>query len=133
MTQRINGYDRILAPIEKKLELPFKPFTLDEVAQITKAISTNIDTWSRFIGMRHGLGVTGLEWCQVFAIFVGQKYLDEGASLDRATAVVRFLAEVKPPVLEAQLSKGNTFPVPRCLADPGCAHNLGKFIPCPDV
>src|SRR5882757_7238684 len=116
----------ILVPPKAQLDLPFKPFTLEEVVRITKAGARTVDTWSMMLGIRSGLGVVGLEYNQTFAIFVGQKYLDEGA-----TAVVRMLSNTPMETIEDQVAKGNTFPVPHSLSVneiPG----KGMFIHAPD-
>lgn len=120
-----------LHTIKHHLELPFKPFTLGEVHQLTGADIRNVDTWANLLGLRQGLGVHGLDYSQTFAIFVGQKYLLEGAPPERATAVVLMLGGTPIETIEVSIASGRSFPVPNSLSKdeiPG----KGMFVPCPN-
>lgn len=98
-----------------ELQLPFKPFTLQEVAKLTGASSRLIDVWAdRVLPVRQGAdGTLGLEYMQAFAVFVGHRWLQEGAVPEKATPVVRFIGSITPNLLWQEIDAGTTWPVPR--------------------
>lgn len=121
---------QIIQP-NKQLELPFKPFTLAEVHDITKVPPRLIDDWSKRIGLRHGCGVSGLDYMQAFAVFVGYKYALEGAPPERSIGVVVYLSGMQLETLEKQLAKGNVIPIPNSMSTteiPG----RGMMVPMPE-
>lgn len=128
--------------VAQALVLPFKPFTLDEVVKITGVLPSGLDVWVRDLhtmALRTGEdGFTvGLEYGQVFAVFCGVKWLYEGADVQRASNVVRYLAGCGPEYINANLAQGNTFPCPieqipvseRKELKPECG---GIMVPAPD-
>jgi len=106
--------------VKNELVLPFKPFTLSEVMRIAKCDSSVLDG---FIEEHESMKVktgddgwsTGLDYMQTFAVFVGQRYLDEGAEWDRASPVVGYLSMLKLETLQAEMRAGRAFPVPKAL------------------
>lgn len=96
-----------------ELILPFKPFTLDEVSAITGATSKLIDLWTRSI-LRPKLGEEGTRgWdvMQAFGIFVGHKFLCEGASWDKGSSIALYVGTLTEQLLKTNLDKGCDFPV----------------------
>lgn len=96
-----------------KLELPFKPFTLDEVQALTGATSKVMDRWVGKILMLHtGCGVEGLSYMQTFGLYCAGIYLLEGSGEYRAVAVMRMVAGMQHETMLQELKAGRTFPVP---------------------
>ena len=102
------------------LQLPFKPFTADEVQRITKCSMRVLDLCQGVLHPRTGMGATGLDYMQTFAVFVGQRWLDQGASEERAQAVVKMVARMGHNVLLQRIRGGDTFP---------CTPDMGPDIP----
>ncbi len=97
----------------RQIELPFKPFTLDEVQAITECDRKVLDHWVEHnLGLIMGSGAFGLTYMQTFAVFVGWRYLKEGAPLNRATAVVEYVSAITMENMAYHFSQGDTFPVP---------------------
>jgi hypothetical protein len=99
------------------LHLPYKPFTLAEVAQITGA--SQVDTWADLLGPSIGDDLTtiGLSYMQTFGIFVGTRWLEEGAPAPRATSVAKYVAGLDFTAMEQELARGHTFPCPKSMMD----------------
>lgn len=76
------------------MDLPFKPFSFDEVQAITGVHAKVMDQWGQTV-LTPLFGddkfSVGFNDAQTFAIFVGSRYLEEGAGMAVATAVVRCL------------------------------------------
>jgi hypothetical protein len=93
--------------------LPFKPFTLDEVTAITGVNAAVLDHWT-LTAITPRLGedkvTVGLDYPQTFAVFVGNKWLHEGAPPAKATEVVKAMAACRPEYLEEELKAGRSFP-----------------------
>ena len=93
--------------------LPFKPFTLEEVAAVTGATAKQLDYWT-LTAVPPTLGedgfTVGLQYHQMFAVFVGVRWLREGAPLPKATAAVKAMGVVRMETLEFDLSEGRSFP-----------------------
>ncbi len=111
-----------------QLVLPFKPFTFDEVQAVVRAETKVIDSLTLNV-LKPKLGddkmTIGLDWMQLFAVFVGARYLHEGAPLSRAQAVVTYLGGCLLLNLEAEIAAGRSFPAPRgttgvqgCMVEP---------------
>ena len=98
-------------PIQPKLELPFKPFTLDEVKAMTGVSSTQLDKWCGMLIMRNGSGVTGLDYMQTLGVFVGCRWLHENAPQYLADGIMIAIASMTDGHLEHEISEGRTFPV----------------------
>ncbi len=96
-----------------QLVLPFKPFTFDEVQAVVRAETKVIDSLTLNV-LKPKLGddkmTIGLDWMQLFAVFVGARYLHEGAPLSRAQAVVTYLGGCLLLNLEAEIAAGRSFP-----------------------
>lgn len=120
------------------IELPFKPFTFEEVQAVTGVAPKTLDAWTQMLSdkpvlpVKHGLGVTGLDYVGCFAVYVGHEYLKEGAPPDRATAVVRYLGGCSLEYLGANFTAGRTFPVPRALVDSITGTAEGMLVTAPD-
>lgn len=106
------------------IELPFKPFTLDEVKAITGCPANLLDRLvtspvsadpKAHLMMTMGSGTMGLDFMQTFAAFVCWRYLQEGASHDRAMAVLDFVKCMTLDYLRTNFAMGLTFPVPKRL------------------
>lgn len=98
---------------KQQLELPFKPFTVDEVCQLTGVKPTLLDVWMRSIlKPQMGSMTIGLEYMQTFTVFVAKKFLDEGADGDKVDGVMRALLTVSVENMAQSFRKGDTFPVP---------------------
>jgi hypothetical protein len=115
---------------QPELDLPFKPFTDDEVRAITGVKPAELDFYMKFLTRRTGdnLFTTGLEWMQTFAVFAADKFRQEGAPLDTVLGVLVMLAGVQLSDLEREAELGNYFPVP---ARPELGVLTGVFIPPP--
>lgn len=99
-----------------QLTLPFKPFTRSEVESITQVSGAVIDAWwgtilPEKVGDLPGY-LPGLDYMQVFALFVGNRWLHEGADMPKATGVVIFVGNLGKGVMESEFKAGNTFPTP---------------------
>src|SRR5438552_15002024 len=105
------------------LELPFKPFTLDEVCRIANVKGPVLDRLMNTSATGRGLNLvrgddgwsTGLDYMQTFAVFVANKWLEEGSGWERADDVVEYLSTMKVEFLDKELSEGRTFPVPNAM------------------
>ncbi len=102
-----------------EMKLPFKPFSLDEVHTLTGVKTAVLSAWLlHLLPVKRGedhQNTVGLDYMQTFAVFVGNKYLHEGADNFRASAVVEFLAGIPLSHLEEEIEKGLCFPVPQAL------------------
>jgi hypothetical protein len=94
----------------RTLDPLFKPFTVDEIAAITG--SRQVEMWFGIIGTQEGCGVVGLGWMGAFAVYVGEKFLEEGSGIDRARPVVRTVATLPSPqwLKDVPFRKGLVFP-----------------------
>ncbi len=113
-------------------DTPFKPFTDSEVARITGAERFFIDGWFKRLHLHQGCGAVGLDWMQCFALFVGWRYTEEHATVQRIVSVVEFLANVRIDFLEAEIAAGRTWPVPPDQAKEA-GHKEGLFVAAPKV
>lgn len=99
-----------------KIELPFKPFTLDEVLAMTGVTGTLLDVWIREgkVLPQHGEvgGLPGLDWMQAFALFVAGRYLHENAGLERAEGVLSLIQYMERDALIGNVEMGNVICVP---------------------
>lgn len=113
------------------LVLPFKPFTLDEVRAVTGIASRTLDAWVKTV-LPLKIGddrVThGLNDGQMFAAFVGWRWLEEGADPFRATSVVQYLASVALITLGQEIERGRNFPATK---EMGAEFNV--LVPAPDT
>jgi hypothetical protein len=123
---------RIVAPGRKHLELPFRPFTLDEVKAITGCRTDILELWAERLGYRRGCGVEGLEYAQVFGVFVGWRFLEEGAPAWRATEACEYVSLVPDSYLTEQLKEGNTFVVTRGCFPKDSGIRAGMLVRAPD-
>lgn len=98
--------------MEEGLLLPFKPFTAAEVASVTGATAKIVDLWARSIlpPKRGDVGEPGFDAMQAFGIFVGWKFLSEGAPHDRAASVALYVGTLPEKTLTQNLELGNDFP-----------------------
>lgn len=120
----MNHEGPIMLPGKSHLELPFRPFTLDEVQAITGCPAAVLDQWAGLDGdkplpLQYGCGASGLNWMQTFAAFVGLKYLHEGATTRRAYALVLYVGGMAQGQMEHDITQGLSFPVPAYLFPPG--------------
>lgn len=95
-----------------QLDLPFRPFTLDEVQRMVKCPPALIDRWAgRVLVFKTGAdGFTqGLSDMQAFAIFVGFKYLTEGAGYERADPIVLYVGNLEKEVMMTCIKRGSSF------------------------
>lgn len=94
--------------------LPYKPFTLQEVAEITGCPGRAIDAWVEAGNLPLQRGDDpkniGLSYMQTFAVFVGYKWLCEGAEPQRASAVVTYVGNISREFMLQEFGKGNSFP-----------------------
>lgn len=120
------------------LDLPFKPFTLDEAHRISGAPSKAIDKWTGMekdfirpaLPLKQGLGIMGLEWMQVFACLVGRHYLHEGCPPARTDETVRFIGSLTTKQLAEAFRDGRSFPAVRSML-PASFRGLGMLVECP--
>lgn len=102
-----------------KIELPFKPFTLDEVRQMTGVSGKLLDAWVRDGKVRPQLGecgtLPGLDWMQTFALFVAGRYLHENAGLERAEGVLALLQHMERDAMLLNVRDGHVVCVPACM------------------
>lgn len=97
------------------LQLPFKPFTREEVENVTQAPASLIETlWGRVIPERIGdVGfMPGLDWMGCFAVFVASKWLHEGSGVGRAIGAAIFVSNLGHDEMVAAIGKGDDFPTP---------------------
>ncbi len=95
------------------LVLPFRPFTVEEVRDITGLFANVLDRWwGKILPLKLGEdGVTrGLDWMGTFAAFVGRRFLDEGGDHQRAMRVARYVAGMTLPHVEECIKNGVSFP-----------------------
>lgn len=92
----------------------FKPFTIDEVCQMTGVPPKVLDVFmeSKLPIQSGDEGTQGLNYMQAFAAMVGYKYLKEGSDHARALAVVGFVGAMDQKYMEQEFLFGRSFPVP---------------------
>jgi hypothetical protein len=97
------------------LALPFKPFTPDEICEMTSVHPTVLDAWMKDV-LKPCLGddgfTRGLNYMQTFAVFVGTRWLQEGAGAERVIPVVAMISGMTEGTLETECVAGRTWPVP---------------------
>ncbi len=102
-----------------KIELPFKPFTLDEVRQMTGVTGKLLDAWIKDGKVKQQFGevgtLPGLDWMQTFAVFVAGRYLHENAGLERAEGVLDLLQYMERDALLGNVEAGHVVCVPACM------------------
>lgn len=114
------------------LILPFKPFTLDEVSAATGITTKLLDLWTRSIlPLKRGEdGTLGLDAMQAFGIYVGWRFLQEGADHDKAASTALYVGTLPEKTLKDNLDMGFDFPVVRggrgTLVPSSLMPNLGK-------
>lgn len=111
--------DELLFPKKGEVELPFKPFRLDEILAITGVSFKVYDHWlsmrvadAPLLPQQTGDDAdktVGLNYMQTFAVFVGFRFLHEGAPNGRAEAMVRAVQHMTVPYLERSFEKDLTF------------------------
>ena len=80
---------------------------------ITGCSKTILDDWvGRILGIRFGHGVVGLDYMQTFAVFVGVKYIHEGADDHRTDCVVYYISQITIDHMFEHFNQGNTWPMP---------------------
>lgn len=94
---------------------PFRPYTAAEVCAITGVAPAVLDAWmTRVLPLRRaepGAGdVVGLDDMQTFGVYVGRRWLDEGAGLARATKAMAVASGLTLEGLTVELAKGNSWP-----------------------
>ncbi len=97
-----------------ELILPFKPFTLDEVKHITGVSANVLDKWTGLdddkpLHLHRSGGVVGLDYMQTFAVFVGWKYIGEGADKMRSRAAVEAVANISRELMLQEFMDGHSF------------------------
>jgi hypothetical protein len=104
------------------MDMPFRPYTIAEVADICKETPAVIDAFMKpmldgtgekgIIEWRTGDdGVTrGLDHQQCFAVFCALRWLREGCGQDRAVRLLVFLLKSDMTRLKAEIDAGRTFP-----------------------
>lgn len=94
----------------------FKPFTLDEVQQVTgcdvKLLEKLTKPMDGTLQLQQGCGVWGLDWLQTFEVFVAWRYIEEGGGMERALWAIHTIAALSLQGLQANHAKGLTFIVP---------------------
>lgn len=114
------------------LQLPFKPFTLKEVSDITGVPSSTVEQLvEKGLRLHQGSGAVGLEFMQTFAVYCYWRYLEEGAPVDRAAPVLNYVLCLNTEHLEQEFNKGNTFPAVSVLA-PGEIPGKGLLVRAPN-
>lgn len=125
------------ATMGEALTLPYKPFTADEVFSITGVDQPHLDKWIiARLPLSVGCGVTGLSMMQTFAVFVGSKWIGEGADEDRAAAVVEYVGTLSEQAMRLSFETRRSYPVPRQQLGPvprRVAMKHGMLIACPDT
>lgn len=114
------------------VELPFKPFTLDEVQAVTGASAAVVGMWAQnLLTMEFGCDTYGLDYARTFAVYCGWRYLEEGAGRQRAEELVKYLASCSVKYIVDECQKGRTFPVPmrRCFVKAPDSR-LGRTLNC---
>lgn len=123
-------------PMAQALELPYKPFSADDVFAVTGVTKFHLDKWIiERLPLTTGCGVTGLDLMQTFAVFVGAKWIHEGADEDRAASVVEYVGTLSEQAMRLSFEQGRSFPVPRQQLGPvprRAALKKGMLIACPD-
>lgn len=103
---------QLILPKQPVLDLPFKPFTLDEVKAITNAPSKFIDDLLRAgLPQKVGAGAQGLDYYATFAVFVGWRWKEEGAPNSKVTDVCSMVASMTMEFMEHEFNFGRMFPV----------------------
>lgn len=115
-----------MAFADAPLILPFKPLTLEQVAELTGCPTETLDCWSEAMGLKEGEGIVGLDFMQALGVFTGWTWATEGSGPDRATCVALFVASVSLDFLERHIAAGFDFPVP-----PTPSARRGCFVECP--
>ncbi len=91
----------------------FKPFSLDEVKQITGCDTKLLDKLTNpvdgFLKIQQGCGVYGLDFLQAFEVYVAWRYLEEGGGMDRAQWAMKVVAAMSLEGLARHHAKGLTF------------------------
>lgn len=91
----------------------FKPFSLDEVKQVTGCDTRLLDKLTSpvdgFLKVQQGCGTYGLDFLQTFEVYVAWRYLEEGGGMDRSLWAMKVIASLCLEGLEREYSKGNTF------------------------
>src|SRR5262245_36923810 len=102
-----------------ELQLPFKPFTFDEVKDVTEVSPNVLDSWARLLKVKRGDDnqTVGFEWMAMFGIYCGWRYLGEGSPKGRAEAVMCYVAGITEAFMLGEFREGRTFPVPRWMVD----------------
>ena len=113
------------------LELPFRPFTFEEVASLSGADAAAVDLWVKLLPVRIGSGAIGLDFMAAFAVFVAQRWRREGAPKGRAEAVLLLTAAFAHDSLMAEFRAGRCFPVTKDLRADLPGH--GILVRCPDT
>ncbi len=118
------------------LILPFRPFTIDQVYRIAGCPGKVLEQWvPSILPWRMGEdGFTmGLEYMQLFALFVGNRYLEQGAPRGRAESVVRYVADTNLDFINQEIARGNSFPVPVSMMTNASQQSNGCMVPAPDT
>lgn len=111
-------------PGDNEIRLPFKPFTTDEIMAITGVNFAVLDHWLNMqvgsegclLPMQVGEDANqsrGLSWFQTFAVFVGNRFIHEGAPRGRAEQMVRAVQRMTVDYLVYNFDRGDTFYVPQ--------------------
>ncbi len=106
MSQR-NGDRR--EPLPTPPAMPFRPFTAEEINQITGCPPKFLDEWMTILGRKEGCGVLGLDDIQTFAVFVAYRYMTEGAPTGRIMATMRSLAMSNLETVRRAIANGISF------------------------
>ena len=96
-------------------QLSFRPYTLDEVSNVTKVPTTVLEWLLKTLPclkLRTGEDkvTVGLEHMQMLAVFVGNRWRDQGAPNEKVLMVTHFCCYLNIEGMEAEFAKGNTFP-----------------------
>lgn len=91
----------------------FKPFSLDEVKQVTGCDTKLLDKLTSpvdgFLKVQQGCGTYGLDFLQCFEVYVAWRYLEEGGGMDRALWAMKVIASLCLEGLEKNHAKNLTF------------------------
>lgn len=100
----------------QSIQLPFKPYRVDEVMAITGVSFAVWDAWVNaeppLLQLHVGEDADrthGLTHEQCFAVFVGVRFLHEGAPRGRAETMVRAVQMWSLEMFEREFAIGNTF------------------------
>jgi hypothetical protein len=126
-----------VAPTQKpELQVPceFRPFTLEQVCEITGCLPVELDRWIKLcvpLGLKTGSDgiTTGLDYMQTLAVFTGVKYLRENAPQSIADHQVNFVACMTLDWLHENIAQGRTFLAPQ--TQTGLPASL--MIECPNM